>query len=270
MSKNSETYHDNVAVQVLTDINITLHDGVEGGDVDTTALQTQDVRLEQSLRSTETLVTDGNDLTIRQLVGLLEGRGRGSGLHLLLEVEGDVGELLLDVTDNFTLSRGVEGVATLHQVLDEELGEVTTSKIDTKDGVRERETLVDRNRVGNTITRVETDTRGTTGGVQRQDGLDRDVEGRGVEGLEHDLRHLLAVALGVDGSLGQEHGVLLRSHTELVVEGVVPDLLHVIPVGDNTVLNGVAQSQDTTLRLCLITNVGVLLTHTDHDTGYKC
>ena len=42
--------------------------------------------------------------------------------------------------------------------------------------------------MGDTITRVEHDTGGTTGGVQRQDGLDGDIHGRAVEGLEHDLR----------------------------------------------------------------------------------
>ena len=46
-----------------------------------------------------------------------------------------------------------------------------------------------------------------------------------VEGLEHDLRHLLAVGLGVERCLGQEDGVLLGRDAELVVEGVVPDLL---------------------------------------------
>ena len=199
------------------------------------------------------LVANGDNLTVGKLVALLEGGGVGSGLKLLLKVEGDVAELLLDVTDNFTLSRGVEGVATLHQVLDEELGEVTTSKIDTKDGVRERETLVDRNRVGNTITRVENDTRGTTGGVERKDGLNGDVERGCVECLEHDLGHLLTVSLGVERGLGEEDRVLLGGDTELVVEGVVPDLLHVIPVGDDTVLNGVLEGQDTTLRLGLIT-----------------
>ena len=59
------------------------------------------------------------------------------------------------------------------------------------------------------------------------------------------LGHLLSVGLGVEGGLGQEDGVLLRGDTELVVEGVVPDLLHVVPVGDDTVLNGVFQGEDT-------------------------
>ena len=39
--------------------------------------------------------------------------------------------------------------------------------------------------------------------------------------------------------------MLLGGDTQLIVEGVVPDLLHVVPVGDDTVLNGVLQSQDT-------------------------
>jgi hypothetical protein len=33
------------------------------------------------------------------------------------------------------------------------------------------------------------------------------------------------------------------------------------------VLNGVTEREDTTLGLCLITHVGVLLTHTNHDTA---
>lgn len=262
-----KTYHDNVAVQILTDINITLHDGVEGGLVDTTALQTQDARSKQSLRSTETLVADGDDLTVGKFVGLLEAGALGSGLDLLLEVESDVAELLLDVTDNFTLSGSGESVTTLGQDLHEVIRQVTTSHVDTGDGVGKGETLVDGDNVGDTVTRVQNDTGGTTGGVQGQDGLDGDVEGGGVEGLEDDLGHLLTVGLGVDGGFGQEDGVLLRSDTEFIVEGVVPDLLHVIPVRDDTVLNGVSEGEDTTLGLCLITDVGVLLTHTNHDTA---
>lgn len=143
--------------------------------------------------------------------------------------------------------------------------EVTASHVETEDGVGEGVTLVDGDGVGDTITRVKDDTGGTTGGVQGQDGLDGDVEGGGVEGLKHDLGHLLTVGLGVQGSLSEQDGVLLGSNTELVVESVMPDLLHIVPVGHDTVLNGVAQGKDTTLRLSLVTDVRVLLAHTDHD-----
>jgi hypothetical protein len=129
-----------------------------------------------------------------------------------------------------------------------------------------RETLVDGDNVGNSVTRIENDTSSTTGSIEGEDGLDGDVKCGGVEGLENDLGHLLSVRLGVDGSLGEKDRVLLGSHTKLVVEGVMPDLLHVIPVGDDTVLNGISQGEDTTLGLRLIANIRILLTHTDHDT----
>ena len=47
---------------------------------------------------------------------------------------------------------------------------------------------------------------------------------------------------------------------------MVPDLLHVVPVGHDAVLDGVLEGQDTTLVLGLVANVGVLLVHADHDS----
>ena len=107
----------------------------------------------------------------------------------------------------------------------------------------------------NTISRIKNDTSGTSRGVEGENGLDSDVHGGGIEGLEHDLGHLLPVGLGVEGGLSQEDGVLLRGDTELVVEGMMPDLLHIIPVGDNTVLDRVLQGEDTSLALSFISNI---------------
>lgn len=127
-------------------------------------------------------------------------------------------------------------------------------------------TLVDGDSVGDTISGVEHDTCGTTGGVEREHSLDGDVHGGSVEGLEHDLGHLFTVSLGVKWGLGEEDWMLLGGHTELVVEGVMPDLLHIVPVGDDSVLNGVLQGENTSLGLGLVSDVGVLLAHTHHDT----
>ncbi len=82
--------------------------------------------------------------------------------------------------------------------------------------------IINGDSVGDTITRVEDDTGGTTRGIEGEHGLNGDIHGRGRESLEHDLGHLLAVSLGVKGSLSQKDGVLLRGNTELVEEGVVP------------------------------------------------
>merc|ERR1712102_74230 len=234
--------------------------------MDTAGLHTKEGWLEESLGASESLVSNGDDLTVGKLIGLLEGGGGSSGGHLLLEVKSNIAELLLDVTDDLTISGGGEGVASLGEDLHEVVGELTASQVKTDDGVGESVTLVDGDTVGNAIAGVHDDTGGTSGGVQGEDSLDGDVHGGHVEGLEHDLGHLLTVGLGVEGSLSQEDGLLLGGNTELVVEGMVPDLLHVVPVGDDSVLNGVLQGEDTPLGLGLVTDIGILLSHTDHDT----
>ncbi|KFV65323.1 hypothetical protein N307_13024, partial [Dryobates pubescens] len=125
-------------------------------------------------------------------------------------------------------------------------------------------TLVDGHSVGDTVPRVHNNTSGTARGIQRQHSLDGHIHGWGVPGEGQYLRHLLSVCLRVEGSLCKQHRVLLGSHTQLVVEGVVPDLLHVIPVGNDAVLDGVLQGEDPPLALRFIPHVAVLLPHTHH------
>merc|ERR1719429_949669 len=257
---------DGVGVQVLSDVNIALHDGVVDSLVNSARFHTKEGWLEEGLGASESLVSDGDDLTVGKFIGLLKGGGGSSGGHLLLEVKGNIAELLLDVTDNFTLSSGGERVTTLSEDLHEVVGELTASQVQTEDGVGESITFIDGDVVGDTITRVHDHTGGTTRSVKGEDGLDSNIHGGHVEGLEHDLSHLLTVSLGVEGSLSEEDGLFLRGNTEFIVEGVMPDLFHIIPVGDDTVFNGVFQGEDTSLGLSFITNIGILLTHTDHDT----
>ena len=159
--------HDGVGVQVLPDVNIALHDGVVGGLVDSTSLHSKEGWLEESLGAPESLVSDGDDLTVGKLIGLLQGGGGSSGGHLLLEVKGNVAELLLDVTDDLTLGGGGEGVASLGEDLHQVVGELTSSQVKTNNGVGESITLVDGDSVGDTISRVHDDTSGTTRGVGR-------------------------------------------------------------------------------------------------------
>merc|ERR1712158_177608 len=258
--------HDGVSVQVLPDVNIALHDGVVGGLVDSAGFHSQEGRLEEGLGGTETLVTDGDDLTVGKLIGLLEGGGGSGGGHLLLKVKGNIAKLLLDVTDNLALSGGSERITTLGEDLHEVVGQLTSSQVQTEDGMGESITLIDGDSVGDTISGVHDHTGGTTRGIKGEDSLDGNIHGGHVEGLEHDLSHLFTVSLGVEGSLSQEDGLFLWGNTELIVEGVMPDLLHIIPVGDDSVFDGVFQGKDTSLGLSFISNIGILLSHTDHDT----
>merc|ERR1719268_532054 len=134
------------------------------------------------------------------------------------------------------------------------------------DGMGKGITFIDGYSVGDTITGVHDDTSGTSRGIKRKDSLDGNIHGGHVEGLKHDLGHLLTVGLGVEGSLSKEDWLFLRGNTELIVEGVMPDLLHIIPVGDDSMLNGVLEGKDTSLGLGLISNIGILLSHTAHHT----
>merc|ERR1719378_1452985 len=258
--------HDSVGIEILTDVNIALHDGVVGGLMDTAGFHSKEGRLEESLRAAETLIANGDDLAIRKFIGLLKGGGGSGSGHLLLEVKSNIAEFLLDVTDDFTLSSGSERVATLSENLHQVVGEFTSSKVKTDDGMGKGITFIDGDSVGDTITRVHDDTSGTSRGIKGEDCLDSNIHGRHVEGLKHDLGHLLTVGLRVEGSLSKEDGLFLRGNTELIVEGVVPDLLHIIPVGDDSMLNGVLEGEDTSLGLGLISNIGILLSHTNHHT----
>merc|ERR1719251_809078 len=174
---------DDVGVQVLPDVNIALHDGVEGCLVNASSLHTQHGWLEEGLGAPEPLAADSDDLAVRKLIGLLKGAGRVSSGHLLVKVKGDIAELLLDVTDNLQLGGGGEGVASLGEDLGEPPSEVTASEVEPEDGVGKRIALVDGDSVGDTVTGVHDNTGGTARGVQGEDSLDGDVHGGGVEGL---------------------------------------------------------------------------------------
>ena len=257
---------DNVGVQILADIDIALHDRLEHGVVDTFGFLSDHRRLEQNFWATEAFVTDGDNITIRQFVRLFVGAGARTFGHVLVKVQGDVRQLFLDVTHDFTLGGGGELVATFSQDLHQVIGQIATGKIDTHDRMGKGVTFVDRDRVGNTVTGVQDGTGGTPGGVQGKHGLNVDVHGRDVKRLEHDLCHALAVGFGVQRGFRQENRVFFRGDAKFVVKGVVPDLFHIVPVGHDTVFDRVLQGQDTTLVLGFIANVRVFLVHTDHDT----
>merc|ERR1719483_1033431 len=230
------------------------------------SLHSLEWRLEESLWATETFISNCDNLAVGKLIGLLKGGGGSSSGHFLLKVKSNIAELFLDVTDNLTFSSGGERVTTFSENLHQVVCKFTSSKIKTDNSMGKGITFIDWDTMGDTSSRVHDDTSGTAGGIQGEDSLDGDIHGRHVEGFKHDLGHLLTVSLWVKGGLSQQDGLLLRGNTELIVEGVVPDLLHIIPVGDDSVLNGVLQSEDPSLGLSLISNISILLSHTNHHT----
>lgn len=157
-------------------------------------------------------------------------------------------------------------VASLGHDLEEVVGEVSSGQVDSQDGVGEGIAVENGHQVSDTISGIADDTGEFTGGVEGQHGLNRDVKSGNIEGVEHDLGHLLSVDLGVQGGFRQHDVVLLRHHSQLVGESVVPDLLHIIPVLDDTVLDGVLQDEHSSLLLGLGADVVVLTLGTHHDS----
>merc|ERR1719249_631664 len=159
--------------------------------MDAAGFHSKEGRLEESLWAAETLIANGDDLTVGKFIGLLKGGGGSSSGHLPLEVKGNIAQLLLDVTDNLSLGSGGERVTSLSEDLHQVVGEFTSSEVKTEDGVGESITFIDGDSVGNTITRVHDNTGGTTRGIEGEDSLDGNIHGGHVEGLKHDLGHLL-------------------------------------------------------------------------------
>ena len=62
--------HDGVGIQVLTDVNIALHDGVVGGLMDTAGFHSQEGWLEEGFGSSESFIADGDDLSVGKLIAL--------------------------------------------------------------------------------------------------------------------------------------------------------------------------------------------------------
>lgn len=92
-----------------------------------------------------------------------------------------------------------------------------------------------------------------------------DIKAGDVKNLEHNLGHPFSVLLGVEGRFCHQDGMLFGRNSEFVVEGVVPDLLHVVPVCDNSVLDGLLDAEYAPLLLGLTAYVDFLLIETYHD-----
>jgi hypothetical protein len=255
-----------VSVQVLSDINIALHDGVVSGFMDTSGFHTNEGWLEESFWATESFVTDGDNLTIWEFVRFFQRGGRSGGGHFLFKVEGDVAKFFFDVTDDFAFGGGDKGVTTFGEDFHAVIGQVAAGKIESHDGVWEGITFIDWDVVGDTIAGVEYNTSSSTGSVEGENSLDGNIHSWEVEGFKHDLSHLFTVSLWVKWGFGEKGWAFFWGNAEFVVVSVVPDFFHIIPVGNDTVFDWVFQGEDTSLGLSFVTDVRVFLTHTDHNT----
>ena len=151
------TGQNNVGVEVLPKVNITLSDGVIEHITDAKSRKTHILGLSEKLGAEEPLFADGDHFAVRKLVGLLQRCGGGSGLHLLLKVKSDIAELLLDVTVYLPLSCEGEAVSfplTL-QVPPEAFGDGTATDVEAEDRIGKSMSIVDGDGMGEIKTSVQ-------------------------------------------------------------------------------------------------------------------
>lgn len=58
--------------------------------------------------------------------------------------------------------------------------------------------------------------------------------------------------------------MLVWRNSEFVVEAVMPNFFHVIPVINDTVFDGIGEFEDTLLGLSFLSDISVFV-HADHD-----
>ena len=112
-------------------------------------------------------------------------------------------------------------------------------KVLKKHGVRQSVTFVDGHCVQHTVTRNHHEARRPS--RNGQDNLARHVHGGRFQRHKQCLRHALSVSLGVQKGARGQNGMFFRRNPEFVVQRVIPDFLHVVPIRDDTVLDNDAQ-----------------------------
>lgn len=234
---------NNVLVELRTDIHVSAVDSVEDGLRDTNSIDIDETGGEEGLGSHVALTADLDDATVGEGVRLDQNGGIGRETVLQINVITDVAELLLHLTDSLEVSGTVEGISAVEEELDKVLGDIASSNVDTLGQVGQTNSLVDGNDVRDSISRIEDDSVHETLGIKGQDGLDGNVDRLEAVLLEHDLQHLLAVLTRVQRGLSQQDLRVAGVDAQLLRESVVPDVVHVLEVLDNSVLQGVADLQ---------------------------
>mmetsp|Transcript_56970 Transcript_56970/g.132840 ORF Transcript_56970/g.132840 Transcript_56970/m.132840 type:complete len:283 (+) Transcript_56970:444-1292(+) len=222
---------------------------------------------ENCLGASKALASKSDYLAVGQLIRHVALARGVCPYHLCVEVFCNIAALLLDVTDYLPLSGSGQERATLGHDLHQIVCEVPACVVGSRDRMRHCVALVNGHHMGDTIAAVTDNACCPPRCVQRQHSLRRNIHGRNIEGLEHDLCHLLSVGLGVQRGLREQHGVLIGHHVEAVVECVAPDPLHVIPVLHHPMQDGVSHLEDAPLLLTSLTDIHVLVLSATHDVG---
>ena len=266
-SKHGGTSGDHNGVEeVLAHINVAALDRVEDHLVDAGPLETNLVRAEENLGSLILLRTKRNDAAVGQMIvrSVPILALTFSHVHIVTNGHRDIALELLNLLDDLKLGRRVEHIALSAEQQLQVLRHVSTANIDTLNSIVDSVALVDGRAVAAAVTGIEHQASRVTTRIQTQDSLLLEEDLRRAELLKEDVGRLSSIVVRVERRLSEKDGMLLRRDLQLV-EYVAPKLLHIIPVSDDTVLDGIVQFENTLELVSSLTNERVLLILRDHD-----
>lgn len=198
------------------------------------------VRTEENLRRSEFFGAKLNNLTVGQVVDRYVFLLFLGVLLVDVSVGRHVALHFLDFLDYFKFSSCMEYIPTPSQQQLEVLGDVSTTNVNSLNGVVDREAFKHGATVSHTVAAVKHQSGGHSSGVKRKYCLLLEKDFGGAELLEEDVGSLNPILVGVEGGLGEQDWVLLGRNLQLV-EAVAPESLHVVPVLNNAVLDGIIQ-----------------------------
>lgn len=248
-----------VAVQIWPDVDVTHHDGRLAHLVQTPAAFVQDLRFEQRFQALLALLCQSQHVAIRQFLG------QHLCIRGVVPVRVDLAELFLNVVDDIHLSRGGELLALRVQHVFQVRGQVSAGCVDHLHRVRQRIALLDGHARTLAFPRLHYHSAGLPVSDQSQHGRYLCLETAHVEGLEHYFGHLFALVASVCRRFCQEHVVLLWRHLEFLLESMVPNLFHIVPVVHKPSLDRFFQHQNSSFLDRLITHIRIFLVHAHHD-----
>lgn len=148
------------------------------------------------------------------------------------------------------------------------LCQVFSGKIDPLNRMGDGVSFVDWNGMRNSVTRVEDNTRCTSRRVKRENTLYAHIEAWNVKNFKHDLGHLLTILLVVDWSFSKKDRMFFWRNSKFRVESMMPNFLHIVPIVNDSALNGVFNSENTSFVLGFITNINLFLIKSNHDARH--
>lgn len=125
-------------------------------------------------------------------------------------------------------------------------------------------TLINWYGMSNTISSIKYKTSSSSWRVEGEDSLNSEIVGRNLECFKSDFCHFLSVCLGITRSFSEKGRMLVWWNSEFIIEAMMPNFFHVIPVVNDTVLDGVSEFENSLLGLGFFSDVAVFV-HTNHD-----